>query len=244
MHLVFVVCAAVGTTVLVLQFLMALVGLGGDALGVDVPHDVGHDLGGADHDFDAARAHGDGLGGAGPMMVLPASMPKPTPRSSIDAGQAAARFDVVVPGALAADDRRGPGVLRSGRSGRPIRRVYEFYLVADRHCRRPGRHVCRLRPAPQHALLAGRRHRTHPTHRGQQATVYLRIPAQQSGTGKIQINIQNRTMEYLATTLGDAIPSGTTVVVTKVLGAETVQVQAVVHPPRRMMHRPSPVDSL
>ena len=50
---------------------------------------------------------------------------------------------------------------------------------------------------------------------GQQATVYLHIPAQQKGAGKIQINLQNRTMEYLATTPGDAIPSGATVVVTK-----------------------------
>jgi hypothetical protein len=62
---------------------------------------------------------------------------------------------------------------------------------------------------------------------GQQASVYLRIPAQQKGAGKIQINLQNRTMEYLATTAGDAIPSGTTVVVTKILGSDTVQVQAV-----------------
>ena len=35
---------------------------------------------------------------------------------------------------------------------------------------------------------------------GQQATVYLHIPAQQQGVGKVQINLQNRTMEYLATT--------------------------------------------
>ena len=34
-------------------------------------------------------------------------------------------------------------------------------------------------------------------------------------------------MEYLATTPGDAIPSGATVVVTKVLGSDTVEVQAV-----------------
>lgn len=59
MTVVFVVCAAVGATVLVLQFLLALVGLGGDALGVDVPHDFGHDLGGADHDFGGGEMHGE-----------------------------------------------------------------------------------------------------------------------------------------------------------------------------------------
>ena len=62
---------------------------------------------------------------------------------------------------------------------------------------------------------------------GQQASVYLRIPAQQKGAGKIQINLQNRTMEYLATTAGDAIPSGTMVIVTKIIGSDTVEVQAV-----------------
>jgi threonine/homoserine efflux transporter RhtA len=62
---------------------------------------------------------------------------------------------------------------------------------------------------------------------GLHATVYLRIPGGQMGAGKIQINLQNRTMEYLATTPGDAIPSGATVVVTKVLGSDTVEVQTV-----------------
>ncbi len=56
---VFVICAAVGTTVLVLQFLLALVGLGGDALGVEVPHDFGHDAGGLDHDLAADGVHGE-----------------------------------------------------------------------------------------------------------------------------------------------------------------------------------------
>ena len=43
---------------------------------------------------------------------------------------------------------------------------------------------------------------------GAEATVYLRIPGNRQGAGKIQINLQNRTMEYLAVTLGDAIPTG------------------------------------
>ena len=62
---------------------------------------------------------------------------------------------------------------------------------------------------------------------GELATVYLRIPPRQEGVGKIQINLQNRTMEYQATTLGDAIPTGATVVVIKVLGPDSVQVQPV-----------------
>ena len=62
---------------------------------------------------------------------------------------------------------------------------------------------------------------------GKEATVYLHIPANRHGAGKIQINLQNRTMEYLATTAGDAIPTGTTVVVAEVFGSDTVGVQPV-----------------
>ena len=65
MTVVFVVCAAVGTTVLVLQFLLALIGLGGDAMGVDVPHDFGHDMGGGDHDFSPGETDHDLAPGQG-----------------------------------------------------------------------------------------------------------------------------------------------------------------------------------
>jgi len=43
---IFIFCAAAGGTVLVVQFLLALVGLGGHVFDVDVPHDIGHDFGG------------------------------------------------------------------------------------------------------------------------------------------------------------------------------------------------------
>ncbi|MEN6405036.1 MAG: hypothetical protein ABFC77_01050, partial [Thermoguttaceae bacterium] len=56
MTMLFLVSAALGGTVLVLQFLMTLIGIGGHALDVDVPQDIGHDFGG---DF-----HGDHPGGA------------------------------------------------------------------------------------------------------------------------------------------------------------------------------------
>lgn len=59
---------------------------------------------------------------------------------------------------------------------------------------------------------------------GRRAMVYLKIPARQSGRGKIHVNVQNRTTEYLAMTAGDAIPGGAAVVVLKILGPETVLV--------------------
>ena len=60
---------------------------------------------------------------------------------------------------------------------------------------------------------------------GLPATVYLTVPPQKSGNGKIQINLQNRTMEYLAVTAGDKLPSGAKVVVVDIVSHDTVEVR-------------------
>lgn len=62
---------------------------------------------------------------------------------------------------------------------------------------------------------------------GRPGTVYLRIPAHKSGAGKIQINVQNRTMEYEAMTAHDPLPVGAKIVVVDVLGPDTVEVEPV-----------------
>lgn len=67
---------------------------------------------------------------------------------------------------------------------------------------------------------------------GRAGTVYLRIPANNSGAGKIQVNVQNRTMEYEAMTAHELLPVGTKVVVVNVLGPETVEVEPVPEPER------------
>ena len=61
---------------------------------------------------------------------------------------------------------------------------------------------------------------------GQHGNVYLRVPANRSGSGKIQFNLQNRTMEYLAVTAGPELPTGTKVVVVGVVNPTTLEVQA------------------
>jgi membrane protein implicated in regulation of membrane protease activity len=67
---------------------------------------------------------------------------------------------------------------------------------------------------------------------GRAGTVYLRIPASKSGAGKIQLNVQNRTMEYEAMTSHEPLPVGTKVVVVNVLGPDTVEVEPVLEPER------------
>ena len=52
---------------------------------------------------------------------------------------------------------------------------------------------------------------------GQVCEVYIRIPANRGGSGKVQISFHGSVQELPAQTEGDAIPSGTKVRVTKVI---------------------------
>ena len=60
---------------------------------------------------------------------------------------------------------------------------------------------------------------------GKSGTVYLSVPGQNAGTGKITLNIQNRTMEYKAVTHSpDELPTGANIVVVGIIGPGTVEV--------------------
>jgi hypothetical protein len=223
MTVFFMVCATVGTTVLVLQFLLALVGLGGDAAGAEMPHDVGYDLGGVDHDFAAGEVHGDI--GHDSLAAADHGETHGSPHAAASHAQhgstrlfralslrtlvaALAFFGLAGRAAQAADFQPFTAFLIATAAG--VGAMYAVYAM-----------LCGLRSLRAEGTV--RIHRAV----GQQANVYLRIPAQQKGAGKIQINLQNRTMEYLATTPGEAIPSGATVIVTKIVGSDTVEVQAL-----------------
>lgn len=62
----------------------------------------------------------------------------------------------------------------------------------------------------------------------QAATVYLGIPPNRQGTGKVTVKVQNRTMEYLAVTSGhQELPSGSQVRIVRVVSPNTVEVEAL-----------------
>jgi hypothetical protein len=65
---------------------------------------------------------------------------------------------------------------------------------------------------------------------GRPGSVYLRIPGQRSGAGKVTLTLQNRTMEYEAMTSGDMIPTGARIVVTNVLGPDMLEVELAPEP--------------
>ncbi len=60
---------------------------------------------------------------------------------------------------------------------------------------------------------------------GSPATVYLRIPGERAGAGKVHLNLQNRTVEYQAITPGRELPTGAQVKVIAVVNADTVEVE-------------------
>ena len=57
-------------------------------------------------------------------------------------------------------------------------------------------------------------------------SVYLRIPGNRAGAGKVQVSQQGRTIEYEAVTSGAELATGQSVVVVAFLGADTVEVEA------------------
>lgn len=59
---------------------------------------------------------------------------------------------------------------------------------------------------------------------GCHGTVYIPIPGERSGEGKVQISISGAIREYNAVTDDDAIPTGTPINVTEVLNANTLVV--------------------
>ncbi len=61
---------------------------------------------------------------------------------------------------------------------------------------------------------------------GSVGNVYLRIPAEGAGAGKVLVVQQDRTMEYEAITAGPELKSGTPVVVIRVVSPTTVEVRA------------------
>ena len=207
MATIFLVCALVGGTVLAFQFILAFVGLGAEALDVDVPGDVGDadvDLSGdidvGDPDLDAAGA-ADHLDSSWMFEVI-----------SFRTVIAALTF-FGLGGLTAASMDYGTSMQLVVAIAAGLAAMYAVFWLMRTLMRMRSEGTPRIRGTV-----------------GRHGTVYTTIPAGESGTGKIQINLQNRTMEYLALTPGDALAPGAKVVVTGVVTPDTVAVEPVLEP--------------
>jgi membrane protein implicated in regulation of membrane protease activity len=207
MTTVFIVCATIGGTVLIIQFLLTLVGLGGHAFDIDVPHDIAHDLGvdlhvdaggdfhvdanlDADHDVAAIHHGSSWLFGVLSFRTITAAL-----AFFGLCGLAAHSAEMSTMYVTLIATAGGAGAMTAVYwMMRGLRRLDTEGTV--RIQRAVGRHGC----------------------------VYLGIPGEDGGSGKIQINLQNRTMEYSAVTSGPRLPTGTKVVVVGVVNPNTVEV--------------------
>lgn len=62
---------------------------------------------------------------------------------------------------------------------------------------------------------------------GLTATVYLVVPGQGAGKGKITVNVQGRSHEFTATTQGDTIPTGQEVRIVRQITENTFEVEPI-----------------
>ncbi|MBN1393551.1 MAG: hypothetical protein JW959_00775 [Pirellulales bacterium] len=218
MTTVFIVCAAVGGSVLVIQFVLALIGLGGEAFDLDVSGDVddfGGDIAG---DFDAdlgGDIDGDFQGETHPLDHLD------VPDGGDHVGStwlfgvisfrtvvaALAFFGLVGLYAESVGASQTNSLLMAVAAGVAAMMSVYWLMLGLRKLQADG---------------SVRVHRAV----GRHGSVYLRVPGEKAGTGKIQFNLQNRTMEYLAVTAGPELPTGAKVVVVGIVNPNTLEVQA------------------
>jgi hypothetical protein len=222
METLFLICAVGGGTVMVLQFLLMLIGIGG------------HDMAGADHDFGADVGHdlggdaGDDFGGdvhggdfhPGDVHAGDADASTDHAAHQLDHHSTVGIFKVIsfraMVAALAFFGLGGMAAQSAGYSGTAA-------LGVALACGAAAIALVYWLMKLIYSMNAEGTARIEQT-LGKFGTVYLRIPPHESNAGKIQINLQNQTMEYLATTAGPEIPTGTAVEVIGIVSPTTLSV--------------------
>ena len=200
METVYLVCFLVGATVMVCQFLLSLMGIGGH-------HDLGdsHDVAGHEAHAGPGDDTHDGYHGSHHETVSSWFVSLLTIRTLV----AALTFFGLA--GLAGTQQWGD---------------------------RPATHLLALAAGAGAMVLVAslmralNRLRAEGTVRmdravGRAGTVYLPIPGQKAGTGKVLLNLQNRTVECQAITANQELPTGAPVVVVAVLSPDTVEVAPV-----------------
>ena len=191
MDTIFWICAVVGGTLLVCQFLLSFLGIGEhqDVDGHDVHAGVGHDV--SHHDAEHEQSESWFFSVLTFRTVVAAVTVFGLAGLAASAGQVEQPIRLVI--ALAG----GGGAM---------------FMVAG---------LMRL-------MMRLKSDGTVRVERavGKTGTVYLTIPGQKAGAGKVTLNLQNRTVEYQAVTSDQELPTGAKVVVVAVVCSDTVEVAA------------------
>ncbi|MCI0381124.1 MAG: hypothetical protein L0215_26365 [Gemmataceae bacterium] len=194
METTYIICAAVGGTLIVCQFLLTLLGMGGDhdAGG----HDGGHDFGGHDAGHAAGHHHaGHGNESSWYFGLL-------TFRTL---SAAVAFFGLT--GLVGHNADFEPQVTLIMAVGAGLGAMFLVAWIMQFMTKLNVDGTVRI----DRAL-------------GSRGTVYLTVPAEKSGEGKVMVDFMSRTMEYKAVTAQGALPTGSKVVVVGVLNSDTVEV--------------------
>jgi membrane protein implicated in regulation of membrane protease activity len=211
LHIIFLIAAVIGGTVMVCQFVLTLMGLGDDATDLtdgDFSGDVSHtgtmdatDVG-IDHDTSFAHAgdmdyqHPDSTWLFGVLSF----------RTIV---AAAAFFGVAGETALSAG--HSPGIALTIAVLVGIAAMYGMYWLMSG--------ISRLTSSGNERIGAAL---------GKLATVYIPIPAKEKGLGKVHLTLQNRTVEFQAVS-DEAAPlrTGETVEIVGVKNSDTVNVRRI-----------------
>jgi membrane protein implicated in regulation of membrane protease activity len=190
METFFLVCAGLGGTLVLLQFLAGVFGIGGDH------GDAGHHDFASDHDHEAHHGEGNWFLGLLTLRAICAAV-----LFFGLGGLVAGYYDLGLPAQLGSAFLAGFAALY----------VVATLMKSLYRLRADG--TVRIQRAVGHT-----------------GTVYLRVPGNRAGAGKVTLNLQNRTVELEAFTAADELPTGTPIRVVAVLGPNTVEV-AHVHAP-------------
>jgi len=223
MTTVFLFCALVGGTILLCQFVLTLMGLGGHDMvdaghgGLDLGHDAGpdiaydfaHDAGGHDaggHDTGADDSHGEDAAHQHSSTWLFGVI------SFRTLVAAATFFGLAGMASHAASLSLVNQLLIALACG--VGAMYLVHWLMSLMYRLSEDNTVRINRAV-----------------GREGMVYLPVPAGKSGPGKIQLRLQGRMMEYEAvTSAASNLPTGARVVVVGVVGGNMLEVAPAEHP--------------
>ena len=193
---IFILCAIVGGTILVCQFVMTLVGLGGDSFDLvdDIPDGDMGDIG----DLETGEHHGS------------------TFMFGIISFKTLVAFSTFF------------GL--TGMAARTGGLDWKLQLVIAVAC--GGVALVIVHWLMRTLFQLGQSGSLQITNTlGKTATVYIPIPGDNAGTGKVQIKVQDRLAEFAATTTaGDKLITGAKVVVVDVIDGSTLKVEPLNEP--------------
>lgn len=204
MGVFFLLCAVIGGTILICQFVLTLVGLGGEH-GLDFGHDAGHDFAG-DSGSDAGSQDADGNGHdsahAHGSSWLFAAVSFRTLVAAITF------FGLIGSAARSAEQPPGVQVVLALAAG--LGAMYGVHWLIRSISRLGEDATLRVKSAL-----------------GQEGTVYVPIAGEKAAAGKIQLKMQNRLVEYAAiTSFPERLATGTKVRVVAIAG-NTLEVEPI-----------------